>query len=95
MGFHFRRQVPLGPYIADFVCHRRCLVLEVDGESHFGAGAARDVVRDAFLRAEGYRVVHVTNHEVTRNLDGVVTMVLHVLGDPPPSIPPHAGGGRR
>ena len=84
LGFHFRRQVPLGRYIADFVCHRHCLVVEVDGESHFGTGVARDRVRDAFLQGEGYRVVHVTNDEVMRNLDGVMRLVLHALEAPHP-----------
>ena len=96
LGHHFRRQVPLGPYYADFASHRAKLVIEVDGDTHFNDEAiARDELRDAFIRREGYRVLRVTNHEVMHNLDGVMTLILIALGDPPPSIPPHKGEGGR
>lgn len=74
LGFHFRRQVPLGRYYADFACHHPKLVIEVDGATH--ADADYDATRDAFLRGEGYRVLRVTNEDVLRNLDGVVRAVL-------------------
>ena len=94
LGFHFRRQVPLGRYFADFACHKSWLIVEVDGETHTSDAALRyDAARDAFLRGEGYRVVRVSNFEVMRNVDGVMTLVLHALQQPPPSIPPHKGEG--
>ena len=94
LGFHFRRQVPLGRYFADFVCHRNWLIIEVDGETHVSDAALRyDAARDAFLRGEGYRVVRVSNFEVMRNIDGVMTLILHALQQPPPSIPPRKGEG--
>ena len=94
LGHHIRRQVQLGPYYADFCCHKSRLVIEVDGETHFyDAAMARDQVRDAFLRHEGYRVLRVTNTDVMRNIDGVLTLILLMLDEPPPSIPPHKGEG--
>ena len=94
LGHHFRRQVPLGRYIADFCCHRVRLVIEVDGDTHFGDEAeARDVARDAFIRREGYRVLRVTNVDVMRNLDGVMAAIVSALDPPPPSLPPHKGEG--
>jgi very-short-patch-repair endonuclease len=94
LGHHFRRQVPIGRYYADFCCHRRCLIIEVDGDTHGSQEAiAYDAVRDEFLRQEGYRVLRVTNLDVMRNLDGVITQVLSLLGQPPPSFPPHKGEG--
>ena len=91
LGFHFRRQLPLGRYYADFVCHGRRLVVEVDGDLHGTDAAIKyDMRRDAFIKGEGYRVLRVSNGEVMRNLDGVMTTILAAL-DHPPSLPPHKG----
>jgi len=69
---NFRRQVPLGPYYADFACHALRLVIEIDGDTH-GADHARqyDAVRTRFIEAEGYRVIRFTNHDVLSNAEGV------------------------
>jgi len=61
-GFKFRRQVPLGPYIVDFVCLEARLVIEVDGGQH--AGSEHDRVRDAWLEAQGFRMLRFWNSEV-------------------------------
>ena len=78
LGFHFRRQVPLGSYYADFACHHPKLVVEVDGRTH--TDADYDAARDAFIRNEGYRVLHSGNDDVLRELDGVMRAVQHALG---------------
>jgi very-short-patch-repair endonuclease len=94
VGHHFRRQVPLGPYFADFCCHKSKLVVEVDGDSHFvGDGPRKDAIRDRYIQGEGYRVLRVTNADVLRNLPGVIEAILLALDEPPPSIPPHKGEG--
>ena len=94
LGHHFRRQVQIGRYYADFCCHKSCLIIEIDEDTHFEDRAiARDRVRDDFIRREGYRVLRVTNGDVMRNLDSVMTMVLSMLDQPPPSFPPHKGEG--
>jgi very-short-patch-repair endonuclease len=72
-GAAFRRQAPLGPYIADFVCHASKLVIEVDGGQH--SGSARDARRDAWLAQEGYRVLRFWNNEVLGNLEGVLDRI--------------------
>ncbi len=78
---HFRRRVPLGPYIVDFACLRRHLVIELDGGGHGHAGRAhRDGERDAWLKAKGYRVLRVWD-EVEENLSGVMDTILAMLGD--------------
>ena len=85
LGHHFRRQVPMGNYYADFCCHKACLIVEVDGDTHYTEAAiAHDAIRDAFLRREGYRVLRVTNLDVMRNLDGVLTEILRLLDQPLP-----------
>jgi very-short-patch-repair endonuclease len=61
----FRRQVPIGPYIADFLCFGRCLVIEVDGPLHLEADQRqKDKERDTWFAAQGYRVLRFTSDEV-------------------------------
>ena len=52
--FQFRRQVPIGRYIADFVCHRAHLIIEIDGGQH-DPSAKEETERTTFLQSEGYR----------------------------------------
>ena len=79
-GHHVRRQVPIGPFYADFASHRAKLVIEVDGETHFGGGAEhRDALRTERMNADGYRVIRVLNSDVMSNLDGVMDYVMRVL----------------
>ena len=72
---HFRRQAPIGSYIADFVHHRAKLVIEVDGGQH-DERKDRDRVRDAWLESQGYRVLRFWNNEVLGNTEGVVTAII-------------------
>ncbi|HUO97736.1 MAG TPA: endonuclease domain-containing protein, partial [Rhizomicrobium sp.] len=61
-GFRFRRQHPIGPYIADFVCVRAKLVVEVDGDSHGSdEGVEYDRRRNAYMKARGWFVLRVWN----------------------------------
>jgi very-short-patch-repair endonuclease len=76
-GIKFRRQVPFGPYILDFVCFERGLVVEVDGGQH--AESESDVKRDAYLRAEGFSTVRYWNTDVLKNPDGVLTDLMAQL----------------
>ncbi|PZQ98096.1 MAG: endonuclease domain-containing protein [Cereibacter sphaeroides] len=76
MGTHFRRQAPIGPFIADFVDYGRRLVVEIDGGQH---GGSDDAARDRFLRAQGFRVLRFWNSDVTGNLDGVLQVVLEAV----------------
>ena len=71
LGARFRRQVPLGPYIADFVCFECRLIIEVDGGQH-AERFAYDDERSRFLRESGYRVVRFWNNDVLGNLAGVI-----------------------
>ncbi len=53
LGFSFRRQHPVGPYVADFYCHRVLLVVELDGRFHLER-RHRDKMRDAWMESEGH-----------------------------------------
>src|SRR5687767_14917395 len=69
LGSHFRRQAPIGPYIADFACMAARLVIEVDGSQHgLDAGMRRDARRTQWLEREGYRVIRFWNNDVTENI---------------------------
>jgi very-short-patch-repair endonuclease len=91
-GRHFRRQVPIGPYIADFACASARLVVEIDGETHATSGGY-DAARSAFLQRAGWRVIRFWNNEVMGNIDGVVEGILEALRCPLPGPPPRAGEG--
>lgn len=78
-GLHFRRQHPIGPYIVDFYCSERGLIVELDGESH-NYQAEYDEARTAFLEAEGYHLVRFTNADVRDNLEGVLITLKSLLG---------------
>ena len=83
-GLGFRRQVPLGRYILDFVCHDRGFVIEVDGGQHFsGPQAARDVTRDRWLKTQGFRVIRIANNEVLTNLECVLEYLVSVIHETP------------
>ena len=73
-GFKFVRQKSIGPYIVDFVCRDRKLIVEVDGGQH--AENAGDQVRDAYLVSEGYRVLRFWNSDVLGNINGVLETIL-------------------
>jgi cobaltochelatase CobN len=97
-GVHFRRQVPFGPYVADFASHHPKLIVELDGDTHFNdAAELKDAARTAFLRSAGYHVLRFTNRDVATNPDGIwqiVSDALAALAAPPPSpLRGGAGGG--
>jgi len=79
-GLKFRRQHPIGPYIADFYCEQKRLVVEVDGGQHT---PERDDDRTVWLARHGIRVIRFWNIDVLRNRDGVVAMILQELGEDP------------
>src|SRR5438874_4855835 len=76
-SFKFVRQIPIGPYIVDFLCREARLIVEVDGATH---SEDREIVydrrREAYLRAEGYRIVRVQNDDIYRHINDVLDMIL-------------------
>jgi len=76
-GFKFRRQYPIGPYIADFACVAHKLVVEADGGQH--AESDGDALRTAWLEKRGWRVVRFWNNDILSNTQGVLETVLRVL----------------
>lgn len=71
-GASFRRETPIGPYIADFAWLSKRIVIEVDGDSHeTGHGRKHDAIRDTFLRAEGFQILRFDNAQVIDNSEYV------------------------
>ncbi|MBI5496382.1 MAG: endonuclease domain-containing protein [Deltaproteobacteria bacterium] len=93
-GAVFRRQAVIGPFIADFACLERRLIVELDGSQHV-ARHPYDSERTAWLQSQGFRVLRFWNHQVNTELDAVVALILEALGAPPGlgNLPHAAGGG--
>ena len=70
-GRHFRRQVPIAEFVADFACHYPKLVIELDGSQHQDA-ATYDSKRTHALNAEGFEVLRFWNNDIVESLEGVV-----------------------
>src|SRR5262245_4118658 len=73
IGPKFRRQVPLGGFIVDFVSFELKIIIEIDGSQH--AGNLRDAMRDRYFAERGYRVLRFWNNDVLKNLDGVLEVI--------------------
>jgi len=96
-GHKFSRQIPIGPFICDFVCRREMLVIELDGGQH-SANVEKDMALTRFIETAGYRVLRFWNHEVVENLDGVLQTIGAAIeacppGACPPPAPPASGRG--
>jgi very-short-patch-repair endonuclease len=83
-GFKFVRQEPIGPYVVDFICRERRLIVELDGGQH--AENPGDKKRDKWLVDHGYRVVRFWNNDVIKNTEGVLEAIATALNA---EAPPH------
>ncbi|OGJ55031.1 hypothetical protein A3D11_02260 [Candidatus Peribacteria bacterium RIFCSPHIGHO2_02_FULL_49_16] len=77
-GLRFRRQVPFGPYVLDFLCVKKDFVIEIDGHSHDDT-QEKDAKRDAFLRQKGLTILHIGHKETLNNIDGILERIRLVL----------------
>ena len=98
-GWKWKRQVPFGPYILDFLCRDAGLVVELDGGQHADQ-IAYDTRRTVYLNRCGLHVLRFWNGAVLNNRDGVCDTVLQACGGerptaaaPPPPLPPRSGEG--
>jgi very-short-patch-repair endonuclease len=79
-GFKFRRQQPIDPYIADFVCLAERLIVEADGGQHCERA---DAARDEYLAAQGFRVLRFWNNDILANGEGVLLRIQKALATTP------------
>ena len=76
-GYKFKRQYPIGNYIADFICLEKNLIIEADGGQH--NDNPRDDARTAWLQAQGYTVLRYWNHDILQQTEAVLIHILHHL----------------
>jgi very-short-patch-repair endonuclease len=76
-NYKFRRQRPIGPFIADFVCIAHKLVIELDGSQHLDS--TYDAGRTKWLEEHGWRVLRFWNNDVLLNTEGVAHAILNEL----------------
>lgn len=80
-GFHVRKQVPIGPYIADFAIHSAQLIIEVDGHFHAEPDNRKhDEKRDAWFERAGYKTLRFTTGDLAGSFDGCIEQILRELG---------------
>jgi very-short-patch-repair endonuclease len=99
LGMHFRRQAPIGIYIADFVWHAEKLVIELDGSQHAEVRASYDKQRTKWLESQGYRVLRFWNNDVLKTSRGVGEAIVAAAREsvttsknPTPNPSPQGGG---
>jgi very-short-patch-repair endonuclease len=80
LGVKFRRQVPIGPFIPDFVCFSKRLIIEVDGDSH--DDPEKDRRRDRWFIAQGWFVLRIPGYDVAQRMEYVLDLVLLAIEDP-------------
>ncbi|HDZ8980580.1 endonuclease domain-containing protein [Aeromonas veronii] len=75
-GLKFRRQMPIGPYVVDFICLEQGLIIEVDGSQHGTlANQMHDEARTAYLNQQGFRVIRVWNNDVLSRMEVVLAHI--------------------
>ncbi|MEP2235425.1 MAG: DUF559 domain-containing protein [Alteripontixanthobacter sp.] len=93
IGVKFSRQMPVGPFFADFLCRSHRLIIEVDGFSH-DADPGRDLNRDAYLQHDDYTVLHFSNEDVMSNTEGVIDTIRLAIAALPTPGPSRMREGR-
>ena len=91
-GFKFSRQMQIGPFYCDLLCRQERLAIELDGFSH-DVQPGRDKWRDKILAEYGIRVLHFTNEDVFKHMEGVLFEIERALEAGPPPAPPAGGRG--
>ena len=93
-GFKFRRQVPIGPYVVDFMCISERVAIEVDGAGH--EDEERDEHKTRWLHGQGYRVIRIPASDIDESIDDVIHGIYMELTEPPLATePPHPAGPLR
>ncbi len=76
LGYKFRRQHVIAPYIADFFCPAKGLIVEVDGDTH---DPVADMMRDRSTASKGFHTLRFSNLDIRESMDGVLLTIVHAL----------------
>ena len=85
-GHKWKRQVSIGPYITDFYCWKKLLVVEIDGSQHLD-NKEYDKEREKYFTELGIRTIRFWNNEINTNIDGVMQKIFNTLKDTPHPSP--------
>jgi very-short-patch-repair endonuclease len=88
LGCKFRRQFPVGRYVVDYICLETRLIIEADGGQH--ADSTHDLERDAWLQAQGFRILRLWNSDILANPEGVLARIFAILSKIPADAAPIA-----
>lgn len=80
LGFKFKRQVPIGNYVVDFLCNEKRLIIELDGGQH-SDNQSYDLERTAWLNKRGFKVLRFWNHDVLQQTESVIDVILQNLNE--------------
>lgn len=89
-GLKFRRQQPIGPFVADFICFEIRLVIELDGGQH-ATDVIHDEQRDRWFAENGFHILRFWNNDIFGNLDGVLARIESAAAPSPNPSPPGRG----
>ena len=78
LGFKFKRQMPIGQYIVDFICLEKRLIIELDGSQHMD-NQTYDNTRSSWLMTHGFKVLRFWNHEVLQQTSSVLEVIMAEL----------------
>ncbi len=91
-GLKIRRQHSIGPYVVDFFCFDRALVIELDGDVHVRAKQkVKDEIREAYLKNLGLNIVRFTNNDIRYNVSGVLERLIEITNPHLSPLPPGRG----
>ncbi|MEO5573102.1 MAG: endonuclease domain-containing protein [Gammaproteobacteria bacterium] len=91
VNYKFKRQYEIGPYIVDFICLERQLIVEIDGGQHVSS-FEKDTQRTLYLQSQGFKVIRFWNDEVLKNTANVLDVIANtLLKYPSPQPSPLAG----
>lgn len=93
-GYKFSRQMPVGPYFADFLCRELKLIIEIDGYSH-DTQQGYDLARTKDMEDHGYRVARFSNQDVMTNVEGIVREIERIVANIPTPNPSRKREGNR
>jgi len=92
LGLKFKRQEPIGDYIADFICYEKKIVIELDGGQHARKrNELEDKKRDEWMKSQGFKILRIWNHEVLQNLEGLLEHIADECQSPSPLSSPIKG----
>jgi len=81
-GWKFRRQHPFGPFIVDFVCPAKKIIVEVDGGQH-AINVKEDAERSRYLQQQGYRILRFWNNDILNEMDSILEVIYRELSEDP------------